>query len=273
MNLSLVSTSNVKNNDCFVLDYIFDGNLLTNDDYHGLVILDFNLNPIKAFNIDDELIGINYYFSEDRKHFLLYCGESSSLYYINLTEQSFNPIKLHIPRKLHLTRYYLWHKDKFIIIDYEGKLFSFDLETYRFEQVDELKEQEVTTLLQPTFNYLKDYRILFFNIEKGIFVYRERTDTNKIYWKNSLRKIDFQIQVSLEDICMAGCVDDLLMLVNDENIIFYQLDNAVYQLPVRDNYRFFSARLYKHEETYYFLTLSFHMQDYKDTIIDLYKVY
>lgn len=81
MNINKV-IENTYNGDAYLMEILRD-NIIINDDYEGLIILDYNLDIVKKISIDQELCIYNAIVIDD-KNIILNCIEDKKIYIINI---------------------------------------------------------------------------------------------------------------------------------------------------------------------------------------------
>ena len=81
MNINKV-IENTYNGDAYLMEILRD-NIILNDDYEGLIILDYNLDIVKKISIDQELCIYNAIVIDD-KNIILNCIEDKKIYIINI---------------------------------------------------------------------------------------------------------------------------------------------------------------------------------------------
>lgn len=81
MNINKV-IENTYNGDAYLMEILRD-NIIINDDYEGLIILNYNLDIVKKISIDQELCIYNAIVIDD-KNIILNCIEDKKIYIINI---------------------------------------------------------------------------------------------------------------------------------------------------------------------------------------------
>lgn len=122
--------------------------LVTNDNYHGIYLFNKNDNfSNQKINIKKQL-SINCIFTHfDKDIAALYCPEDNHIIIINLT--TYDTIFIIIPATLQLYEneflpVYYWKEQTFIIITYDKRIFSIDIETKQIIAISSeiLKQQD-----------------------------------------------------------------------------------------------------------------------------------
>ena len=75
----------IRENDTYFLE-ILENRIIINDNYHGILIFDFEMNFIKAINIFEDIVVYDSYVISN-KELILFCPENEKMVYIDFKEE------------------------------------------------------------------------------------------------------------------------------------------------------------------------------------------
>ena len=85
--MKLIKTIDISTNDVYFLETVND-NIIINNNYNGIIIMDDKLNTVKVYNLFNDLI-IDYSFKKNNE-ILLFCIHNKKIIHIDLIKYTFN---------------------------------------------------------------------------------------------------------------------------------------------------------------------------------------
>ena len=130
---------------------IIEGNVLINDNYNGLLLMDHNFNVLKKYETDHDLI-IDSCMKKDSE-ILLFCYESERIVYIDLKQELQKVIPLKGYERCIFSDLYEWDTEHIILSDYKGDFFSLSIENAQISNIT--WQDPATTTIEKAYEKLK----------------------------------------------------------------------------------------------------------------------
>lgn len=275
MNIKLVSKSIVSNRVRYLAEHLSNQELLINNGYEELTIIDYDFNVIKSFNVEPPLLMTFHYFSDNRQYFLWYCDDDSYACFIDLTKSDSKPLKYELPEGVILYPYYTWDFDKFVIAASKNTYFSYEIRSKKFQLFNNQRAEEIYPFFKELTYYDSTYRVLYYDFKNEIIIYRseEENELNTIYIKHPIAEMNVQFKAPCKYIFRAAFLDGILVLVEEDNVIFYYLDQEFHRITnTKKHWIFRPVDIFKVDNEIYCLVSCFYFNNPKNNVIELYKI-
>ena len=125
-----------ENNDIYFLESI-GSNIVINDNYSGILILNNKFDIIKKVSFAREVTIYSSYTNDIKEELLLYCPDNDVFIYINIKNYKYRIIKLRNPIKnMIFSNYYIWRYNMLLLSTYKSEFILLNVEKLTTEIID-----------------------------------------------------------------------------------------------------------------------------------------
>lgn len=204
---------------------LLDDYLILNDNYHGLLVLDFDLNIVKKIPFTKELSIYAAYIYMNQV--LLYCPEDSCFVFVNVLSSECKYISLTKHEEKIFLNLYQWCDDSVLIMTNQGDCICIDLSTYSIkEELNIIEKQCISTLTDWALKLKKDDTIKIFPKKRMLLVQNVNLELNLFYSDCVTSFKEFSIKSSLNlldeihdwDVCQ-NCV---VAIAEKKIVVFFE---------------------------------------------------
>lgn len=267
--------SNLEFNNQFVsLIESIHNNFLINQDYKNIYLLNYKCEVLKVITSQSDILISSSYINQNQDEVLIYDDEYSCLYYISLNHfQGITKIKM--SEKVFLTDFYVWDQDRCLIVDTQQRVYEFSVNK-ELKFLNKVESLEQFDFLKKVVAYNIDYKVLFFDFQKEVIVYRawDQNDNQIIIWNNPSLNINLEIRAPIEDIHAAICYNNLLILIHEDLCFFYSAQgNELFKLNKKHkDFIYIKGVILHHDESLYFVINSFNVNNPQKNETMVYKI-
>ncbi|SDZ27306.1 parallel beta-helix repeat (two copies) [Thermoactinomyces sp. DSM 45892] len=116
---------------------IVSNNIVVNNNYTGIQILDSRLNLVRCIEPFDDIAIYSLYKHHSNKEIILYCPENECLVHVNLDSGDFRKIELDNQfSEVVFSSIYLWKNEEVMFTDYRGHFYRLCIESGAIRTVD-----------------------------------------------------------------------------------------------------------------------------------------
>jgi len=255
-----------KNNDIYVLEKIKNA-FIINDDYGGLLTLDYNLNVIKKVSFQIEFPIYSLYCEWDGMSMLLFSSEEEKVIFYNdkLNELFY----IMLPSQLKITSFspiYYWKDNILLLITYSGEFYQFSLQTKCFNQVNIYDIQVYCSVLFDFYQKCLVHHVLTIYAETQSFIFKK--SNNEIgFYDNQVNTLFFINQnndgwhsvEAQKDVFIFVYETKIKIIINKKTII----------IPIELPYIFLKIKIISQN---YIVALIGNQGNAKESIIIKYKI-
>ncbi|SFS45727.1 hypothetical protein [Marininema halotolerans] len=217
-----------KDNDLYFSKAVSD-QVIINNGYKGLKILDINLQDVKILDIFDDITIHHAFINHLNKEIILDCPDNNCIVYIDLTSGFFNIINNN-NHKYKFRDVYCWYGDNFILSTEDGSLVKLNKTN---KDISNIKKINLPFTFQES---LKGYRVSYDNV---IDYNRKEKKLDVI---NFLDRNYFSIKIlDYMDIHDFVIRKNIIILVSEDEILICNENKIIHKIRPEKHYMFMRA--------------------------------
>lgn len=255
-----------QDNDIYFLE-IIEGNVLINNNYNGLLLMDHNFNVLKKYETDYDLI-IDSCMKKDSE-ILLFCYESERIVYIDLKQEIQKVISLKGYERCIFSDLYEWDTEHIILSDYKGDFFSLSIENAQISNIT--WQDPATTTIEKAYEKLEPFYLhKMFVKEKKAIIEKASGELSLIDYAGVVQNI---VDIPAGDFHDFAISDHYVVGIGEKKTVFVEIDGEDCQWFVPESsYYFLRGKFGIENQKLRFYLLSGDMSDAQKNIIYKYQL-
>jgi hypothetical protein len=232
-------------NDIYQLES-FSDNLIVNDDYQGIMILDFSLNILHKISIMEGLVVNSIYKKYDNTYAIIHDFDKCLIVFVDLQRFNFNIIKLPTDLEGYCFGHNYYWQNNILILNLENHdiFYQFNFQSFSLEKISQKTVKTIAPVFYDFWKACKKYNaITIYPAQNSFVFYKNRKLTAFYDYKNKNLILTKHPSKFFEDI-----------YYHNGDFIFFDLWNK--KITFKKNKAFFEMI-----ENYYCLKINFLSND------------
>ncbi|MDQ0418937.1 hypothetical protein J2Z48_003142 [Croceifilum oryzae] len=263
----------VLDNDIYMLG-IVSNNIVINNNYTGIQILDSRLNLVRCIELFDDIAIYSLYKHHSNNEIILYCPENECLVHVNLDSGDFRKIELDNQfSEVVFSSIYLWKNEEVMFTDYRGHFYRLCIESGTIRTVDLNSIRTCYTSFYRFWAKVSKYKIisLYENGNADCMLFKD--DHQRIgvldYQTNKESYVKPPNHKAHEIIFRNG----LFALIQEVGVILLKDDECMIEIKADPPFSFLRARFIADNGSNRLVTLSSNRSDTENSILSIYDIY
>lgn len=223
--------------------------VVVNDQYQGVLILDFDFNIVKALKLGDD-IAIGHSIVFDNK-MLLFCYENECVFYVDLDLWEIKRIEMNMFSDVYFLDLFEWSKDYVYLLSDNGETcIKINLASLMAEEVPSSFEND----LKDYFKELLEYNVCAYDSVNSTVLIVQSAEYILFDYKNGkMKRLNINlVEEAKENIssdliyCKTDFSDDTVVKICERNIQVLSKGGAIdYLYPPYETYRYSAGKIIK----------------------------
>lgn len=223
--------------------------IVVNDLYHGINIMDFDLNMVRSIELEEDIV-INFSIKHEDE-LLLFCYENECAFYVNLKTESVCRYDLSDYKDTYFSNIYFW-KDNIVYLFADGSELSVKVDLNSADMIKLSSSDFVGLSLKKQYTELLSKDILSYNNDNGSALIIQNSNYCVWYPDNQIA-IDMNIvalnqkkeNIPSEQIyCKTSYSQDTVVCISEKVIMVTAKEKEdLYIYPPYELYRFFDGKI------------------------------
>lgn len=258
-----------KGSDIYFLDRHKDF-LFINDGYHGLSILNKDLDTIKKINLFDGVIIYSVYKSFYTDELLLYCPDNNCFVLVDLVTGVHNLIQFTKDiEEVVLSSIYVWTNREIILSDYKGGLYRIDFGQYFLQKISVDEIQSENPNFYSYWSHSRDKTVL----DGGhySYLYKNRQEGHIGYWDHTKMK-------GVVSLFPGGFghdvkyIDNMFINIKEDVVELIIGDSILKTIASNESFRHLRAVAAPNKQSILLFVLDVCMKDHTESMLIVYEV-
>jgi len=267
MNLVKLAELKITNNDVYLLEAI-SKQVVINDNYEGILVLNEFFNVIKTIKIFDDIMIERCYKQFSNNSILLYCYENSCLVNVNLKHEKFSIIQIKEGDGMFFSPLYWWKSDDEVILTtYKKELFKLFCKKNILSKISEDYLKKSDPQFYRIWNSYKDISIVHFFPEESVLLTTD-DDASQLIVYDYKSTTEKRISYYLKDTHDFVYKDGTTILIHEDQVdVLRSFSRGT--LKTKNFYIFTVAQFFDSKR---FITLKNNQARYRENMLTLYQM-
>ncbi|KAA6473044.1 hypothetical protein [Bacillus swezeyi] len=161
---------------------VFSDNIVINDDYEGITVLDAHLNVIKEIGLEDIVIDASFK-NTLTEELALFFHDEQRLFYFNLKNMNHQAcdVKAELPV---LSKYYVWGSDEIVFVTYDEDFYRYSMTENAFMKIDSAYVKAKYERFYSFWSETKDLPVISYDMDRLEIIANTRNNRYTVYPSN-----------------------------------------------------------------------------------------